>query len=131
MVNANLHGSAWIRHFILGFPLVGNLSQRLTYHLARNVEDDSTLRPGNLFASSNARFDERALEDGGKNARALWGEDSEQQAKGWPTPPFPMRFPSSSSCVVDGRKLNIAFRIGAHQGKSSELSMALSARSPT
>ena len=40
----------------------------------------------------------------------------DQKLKGWLTEPFPLNFPSSSSCVLADRKLNIAFRFGVDQG---------------
>ena len=131
MINANLQGSDWIRQFVFGFPLVGGLIRRLTYPLGIKVETYSTLHPGELFASSRARFDERAQKDGGGNAHSIFGEDSDHQSNGWITQPFPLRPPSSSSCVVADGNRNIAFRFGAHQGEKVRVATTSNTRSPT
>ena len=117
MQGAGLKGPRWIRQLISGFPLVGTLSQKSVYPVDPKVDRRPELSPNRLFDSSRIRFEERAAKAGWENALALWKDASEQQQSDWLTPPFPLRFSSSKSCTIMGRKLNIAFRFGVSQGE--------------
>ena len=117
MLSAHLRGSAWIRRFISGFPLIGTISQRFAFHLGPKQQVDPVLLQRDLFSSARARFDERSAKAGSKNGKALWSEAKEQQLKGRLSGPFRLTFSSSSTCTVGGRKLNIAFRFGVEQGE--------------
>ena len=117
MLSAHLRGSAWIRQFIFGFPLIGTLSQRFTFPLGPKQQVSPSLLQRDLFSSARARFNERSAKAGSKNGKALWPEAKEQQPKGWLSDPFLLTFSSSSACTVGDWKLNIASRFGVEQGE--------------
>ena len=79
-------GSAWIRQFISGFPLVGTLSQLYTYPPDEKAGPMPAITPDQLFASARARFDERDRTYGKKHTKVLLEEATAQQIKGWITP---------------------------------------------
>ena len=108
-------GSTWLQQFLFGFPLVGRLSQRHCYPLKLKEALKKPEPTDKIFNTNEARFHDRSLKSGNKNAPTLWSEALEQCGKGWLTRPFPLST-TNEPFVLNNPKLNVAFRFGVEQG---------------
>ena len=103
--------SIWMRQFLVGFPLTGNLSQQRNFPPTHKILDRKPLPADKLTNSNCKRFHGRARRSGFKNQTHLWTEAMEQHGKGWLTAPFPLATVSIHFALRDAN-LNIASRLG-------------------
>ena len=113
MKQANLGGQRWVKQFIFGFPLVGELSQRDVYPPSRK-EVLTPIGLPELLQGAEELFSSRACKSGFKNGQALWGEALAQHSAGWLTAPFQLSS-EGSPFTLTSSEVNIAFRFGVAQ----------------
>ena len=105
-------GARWLDQFALGLPITGIPSQKGVFALKK--PEETALRPALLFHADEARFRERAIMSGMKNASLLWSDAPDQVEMGRLRPLLELA-PSGQPDDFPRRGFNIAFRFGAEQ----------------
>ena len=112
MKTFGLGGDRWIRQFIFGFPIVGEIEQTGVF-----PRDDAKHPPPDLngiWEGNMTRFTTRARASGVLNAQFLWDEAMTQVEKGWLAQPLPID-PLGNVATYSNNGAVIAFRFGVDQ----------------
>ena len=112
MKNFDLGGDRWIRQFVFGFPIIGELEQTGVY-----PRDDSKKGPDpidGIWKDNLKRFQTRARASGVLNAQLLWNEAMTQVDKGWLAAPLPVD-PKGNVATYNKGEVVVAFRFGVDQ----------------
>lgn len=107
-----LGGKAWLRQFVWGFPITGDLSQAGVYPRDPSVTPapDTTA----LWGDTSTRLRARAAGSGWLNADTLWTEAIDQVQKGWLMDPLTIGEDGKCPAIGLGA-INISFRFGVEQ----------------
>ena len=107
-------GENWMRQFLFGFKLIGNLSQ--VHCFPRNDKDARKLpaKMSRIMDSSRSCFPHRSSRSGYKNSGPLWNEAIDQVEKCWLLPP-PLTY-GGKPVIPKHAEMNIAPRVGLDQG---------------
>ena len=107
-----LGGDRWMRQFVFGFPIIGEIEQTGVF------PRDAAKRPpppiGEIWSGNSTRFQTRARASGALNASVLWTEAMAQVDKGWLGPPLPIDQTGNVANWTKGKTV-IAFRFGVDQ----------------
>ena len=111
MTQADLGGAAWPRQFIFRFRLIGTLGRNQAYPVGTKPRPPDFLAHADLWGGIQTALYVELKNPVFKNGRNRRKEAADQFAKGWPTKPFSLRAPISSS-ELRASDLNTAFRLG-------------------
>ena len=109
MKSFDLGGDKWIKQFVFGFPIVGEIEQT-----GVSPMDDSQRPPPEvtgIWNGNSQRFQTRAKNSGTLNAQMLWGEAMTQVDKGWLGVPAPLDLMGRTR-LHDEPDPVVAFRFG-------------------
>ena len=107
-----LGGRNWMRQFVWGFPITGDLSQSGVY--PKDPQAVPAPDTATIWADAESRFRSRAAGSGRLNEGTLWNESMEQVKKGWLSDPLPLGEDGQSPALGLG-PINAAFRFGVSQ----------------
>ena len=110
----SLGGERWLRQFLFGIDMAGQISQRFRYPVSRRANDSSSVPVPEITTAARQRSSD-STENGEENPHVLRAEDSEQVGKGRLSPPFQLASKDGASTLT-GPSLNVAFRFGVEQG---------------
>ena len=108
----NMGGKAWLRQFVWGFPITGDLSQAGVYPTDPMVQPAPDL--SKLWDETAIRYQTRAKGSVWPNADHLWTEALGQVRKGWLSAPLPINANGQCPDAAIG-PINISFRFAVDQ----------------
>ena len=112
MRNFDLGGDHWVRQFVFGFPIVGEVEQTGVFPRDTKLTPPPVLT--NIWTGNSARFQTRARASGHLRAQFLWDEAIDQVSKGWLSKPVPIDPFGNVMTQPTGASV-IAFRFGVEQ----------------